>query len=52
MGLLGIMLEAAIAAQSLEVDLNIVLGIAALVVFFSVWALSRRTRRHLSGVSE
>jgi len=48
MGLLEIMLEAAIAAQLLEVDQKIVLGIAAPIVFFTVWFLTRWTRKRVT----
>ena len=47
-GLLEIMLEAGIAAQLLAVNPKIVLGIAAPIVFFSVWALTRWTRKRVT----
>ena len=48
MGLLEIMLEAGIAAKLLEVNPKIVLGVAAPIVFFSVWALTRWTRKRVT----
>ena len=48
MGLLEIMLEAGIAAQFLAVNPKIVLGIAAPIVFFSVWTLTRWTRKRVT----
>ena len=52
MGLLEIMLEAGIAAQLLAVNPKIVLGVAAPIVFFSVWALTRWTRKRVTRASE
>ncbi len=52
MGLLAILLEAGIAAQLLEVNPKIVLGIAAPIVFFSVWALTRWTRKRVTRASK
>jgi uncharacterized membrane-anchored protein len=52
MGLLEIMLEAGIAAQLLQVNPKIVLGIAAPIVFFSVWALTRWTRKRVTRASK
>ena len=51
MGLLEIMLEAGIATQVLDVDPKIVLGIAAPIVFFSVWGLTRWTRKRVTRAS-
>ena len=51
MGLLEIMLEAGIAAKLLEVNPKIVLGVAAPIVFFSVWALTRWTRKRVTRAS-
>lgn len=52
MGLLKIMLEASIAAQLVVVNEKIVLGIATPVVFFSVWALTRWTRKRITGSAQ
>jgi uncharacterized membrane-anchored protein len=52
MGLLEIMLEAGIAAELLQVNPKIVLGIAAPIVFFSVWALTRWTRKRVTRASK
>jgi membrane protein implicated in regulation of membrane protease activity len=48
MGLLEIMLEAGIAAQLIDVNPKIVLGITAPIVFFSVWGLTRWTRKRVT----
>ena len=47
-GLLEIMLEASIAAQLIDVNPKIVLGITAPIVFFSVWGLTRWTRKRVT----
>jgi uncharacterized membrane-anchored protein len=52
MGLLEIMLEAGIAAQLIDVDPKIVLGITAPIVFFSVWGLTRWTRKRVTRSSK
>ena len=52
MGLLKIMLEASIAAHLVIVNEKIVLGIATPVVFFSVWALTRWTRKRITGSAQ
>jgi len=52
MGLLEIMLEAGIAANLLAVNPKIVLGVAAPIVFFSVWALTRWTRKRVTRTPE